>query len=150
MPSLKELFGDLPELRCVAGGVEGAIHLFQVKALFGAEFDSFCHASLRALAWKVFGSAAVDVAILTAQHLCQCFGMFPPPRCSPVACRFVLSDQSLMRLSWGQHLQAARTIESHCDADLGTSLCLMGMALLMLAEDLLESELVDDLACSDR
>jgi hypothetical protein len=55
-----------------------------------------------------------------------------------------------MRLSWGQHLQAARTIEFHFDADLGGSLCLMGMALLMLAEDLLESELVDDLACSDR
>ena len=92
----------------------------------------------------------MDVAILTAQHLCQCFGMFLPPRCSPVACRFVLGDQSLMRLSWGQHLQAARTLESHGDADLGASLCLMGMALLMLAEDLLESELVDELACSDR
>lgn len=150
MPGLKELFGELPELRWVAGGIEGAIHLFQVKALFGAEFDSFGHASLRALAWKVFGSTAVGVAILTADDLCQCFGMFLRPRCSRVACRFVLGDRSLMRLSWGQHLQAARTIESRCDADLGASLCLMGMALLMLAEDLLESELVDDLACSDR
>lgn len=46
-----------------------------------------------------------------------------------------------MRLTWSQHLQAARTLEIHADADLGCSLCLMGMALLMLAEDLFEQEM---------
>lgn len=46
-----------------------------------------------------------------------------------------------MRLTWSQHLQAARTVEIHGEADLGCSLCLMGMALLMLAEDLFEQEM---------
>lgn len=45
-----------------------------------------------------------------------------------------------MRLTWSQHLQAARTLESNNDADLGTSLALMGLALLMLSEDLLAQE----------
>ncbi|QBE69429.1 hypothetical protein SynWH8101_1847 [Synechococcus sp. WH 8101] len=45
-----------------------------------------------------------------------------------------------MRLSWSQHLQAARTLETSRSADLGTSFALMGMALLMLSEDLLAQE----------
>lgn len=47
-----------------------------------------------------------------------------------------------MRLTWSQHLQAARTLESSDDADLGTSFALMGLALLMLSEDLLAQEQV--------
>lgn len=47
-----------------------------------------------------------------------------------------------MRLTWSQHLQAARTLESSNDADLGISLALMGLALLMLSEDLLAQEQV--------
>ena len=43
-----------------------------------------------------------------------------------------------MRLSWPQHLQAARTIELTGDQHRGTSLALMGLSLLLLAEDLLE------------
>ena len=45
-----------------------------------------------------------------------------------------------MRLSWPQHLQAARTIELTGDQHRGTSLALMGLSLLLLAEDLLELE----------
>lgn len=45
-----------------------------------------------------------------------------------------------MRLTWSQHLQAARTLESSNVADLGISLALMGLALLMLSEDLLAQE----------
>jgi hypothetical protein len=45
-----------------------------------------------------------------------------------------------MRLTWSQHLQAARTLESSNDADLGISLALVGLALLMLSEDLLAQE----------
>jgi hypothetical protein len=45
-----------------------------------------------------------------------------------------------MRLSWSQHLQAARTLESSTNADLGISIALMGLALLMLSEDLLAQE----------
>lgn len=47
-----------------------------------------------------------------------------------------------MRLTWSQHLQAARTLESNNDADLGISLALMGLALLMLSVDLLDQEQV--------
>ena len=56
-----------------------------------------------------------------------------------------------MRLTWAQHLQAARTLEVHGDADLAGSLCLMGMALLMLSEDLveLENRLQQKFSCSD-
>ena len=56
-----------------------------------------------------------------------------------------------MRLTWAQHLQAARTLEMHGDADLAVSLCLMGMALLMLSEDLaeLENRLQQKFSCSD-
>ena len=45
-----------------------------------------------------------------------------------------------MRLSWPQHLQTARVVERVADSHRGTALALMGMALLMLAQDLLEQE----------
>jgi hypothetical protein len=45
-----------------------------------------------------------------------------------------------MRLSWPQHLQTARLLESADDGQRGMALALMGVSLLILAEDLLESE----------
>ncbi|MCX5958499.1 hypothetical protein [Vulcanococcus limneticus] len=45
-----------------------------------------------------------------------------------------------MRLSWPQHLQASRTVEQAGESQQGMALALMGMSLLILAEDLLESE----------
>lgn len=45
-----------------------------------------------------------------------------------------------MRLSWPQHLQVSRTLEISSDAERGTALALMGMSLLILAEDLLAGE----------
>ena len=45
-----------------------------------------------------------------------------------------------MRLSWPQHLQASRTVELAGESQRGMALALMGMSLLILAEDLLESE----------
>jgi hypothetical protein len=45
-----------------------------------------------------------------------------------------------MRLSWPQHLQASRTIELAGDGQRGMALALMGVSLLILAEDLLDSE----------
>ena len=45
-----------------------------------------------------------------------------------------------MRLSWPQHLQASRTVELAGETHQGMALALMGMSLLILAEDLLESE----------
>ncbi|MEN9388038.1 MAG: hypothetical protein RLZZ255_1014 [Cyanobacteriota bacterium] len=41
-----------------------------------------------------------------------------------------------MRLSWSQHLGAARTLESVGDEQTGTAMALMGVALLMLLQDL--------------
>jgi len=41
-----------------------------------------------------------------------------------------------MRLSWSQHLIAARTLEMSGREQTGASLALMGMALLMLLQDL--------------
>jgi len=46
-----------------------------------------------------------------------------------------------MQLSWPDHLQAARTLELCSDADRGTALALMGVALLLLAQDLLDQEI---------
>jgi len=45
-----------------------------------------------------------------------------------------------MRLSWPEHLQTARTVELSADQDRGTALALMGVALLLLAQDLLDQE----------
>jgi len=45
-----------------------------------------------------------------------------------------------MRLSWPQHLQASRTVELAVESQQGMALALMGMSLLILAEDLLDSE----------
>jgi hypothetical protein len=42
-----------------------------------------------------------------------------------------------MHLSWPQHLQTARTLELSAPEDRGTALALMGIALLLLAQDLL-------------
>ena len=41
-----------------------------------------------------------------------------------------------MRLSWSQHLAAARTLELVGREQTGTALALMGMALVMLLQDL--------------
>ena len=45
-----------------------------------------------------------------------------------------------MRLSWPQHLQASRTVEMASDGQRGMALALMGISLLILMEDLLDSE----------
>ena len=45
-----------------------------------------------------------------------------------------------MRLSWPQHLQTARMLESADDTQRGMALALMGVSLLILVEDLLEVE----------
>jgi hypothetical protein len=42
----------------------------------------------------------------------------------------------VMRLSWDQHLDAARTFESASLETVGVSLALMGMAMLILLQDL--------------
>ncbi|MFN9546364.1 MAG: hypothetical protein ACK6AD_04725 [Cyanobacteriota bacterium] len=46
-----------------------------------------------------------------------------------------------MRLSWPEHLQTARTLELTGDGQRGEALALMGVALLVLAQDLLDQEL---------
>lgn len=46
-----------------------------------------------------------------------------------------------MRLTWPQHLETARTLELTADAQRGEAFALMGVALLMLAQDLLEQEI---------
>jgi hypothetical protein len=45
-----------------------------------------------------------------------------------------------MRLSWPQHLQVSRTLELSGDGERGVALALMGVSLLILAEDLLAAE----------
>jgi hypothetical protein len=46
-----------------------------------------------------------------------------------------------MRLSWPEHLQTARMLELSGDDQRGTALALMGIALLLLSQDLLAQEL---------
>ncbi|MFN9644773.1 MAG: hypothetical protein ACK6BG_06570 [Cyanobacteriota bacterium] len=45
-----------------------------------------------------------------------------------------------MRLTWSEHLQTARTLELTGDPHRGEALALMGVALLLLAQDLLDQE----------
>lgn len=45
-------------------------------------------------------------------------------------------ETSIMRLSWSQHLATARTLELVGREQTGTALALMGMALVMLLQDL--------------
>ena len=45
-----------------------------------------------------------------------------------------------MRLSWPQHLQTSRTLEMSGPSERGTALALMGVALLLLAQDLLDEQ----------
>ena len=45
-----------------------------------------------------------------------------------------------MRLTWPQHLQVSRTLELAGDSDRGQALALLGISLLILAEDLLAEE----------
>lgn len=46
----------------------------------------------------------------------------------------------VMHLSWPEHLQNARLLELSPPAERGTALALMGIALLLLAQDLLSAE----------
>lgn len=41
-----------------------------------------------------------------------------------------------MRLTWSQHLQTARAVGAVEFSQIGSALALMGMAMLMLAQDL--------------
>lgn len=54
-----------------------------------------------------------------------------------------------MRLSWPQHLEASRTLERAGDDQQGMALALMGISLLILAEDLLESQLGSEASAQD-
>lgn len=51
-----------------------------------------------------------------------------------------------MRLSWPQHLQAARLIELSGEEQRGQALGLMGISLLLLLEDLLDLEAAQSVA----
>ena len=51
-----------------------------------------------------------------------------------------MTCRSAMRVSWPQHLETSRTLERAGDTERGMALALMGISLLILAEDLLESE----------
>jgi len=53
-----------------------------------------------------------------------------------------------MRLSWSQHLAAARTIELAGDDQGGVALALMGIACLLLLQDLSDTAERPDPACA--
>jgi len=46
-----------------------------------------------------------------------------------------------MNFSWAQHLELSRAVTTAADRDQGLSLALMGLALTLLAKDLLAHEL---------
>lgn len=46
-----------------------------------------------------------------------------------------------MRLSWPQHLQASRSVELASKDQRGMAMALMGISLLVLAQDLLDLDL---------
>jgi hypothetical protein len=48
------------------------------------------------------------------------------------------SPVAIMRLSWPQHLQASRSVEMASDNQKGLAMALMGISLLVLAQDLLD------------
>lgn len=52
-----------------------------------------------------------------------------------------LCCKDLMNFSWGQHLELSRAVTAAADRDKGLSLALMGVALTLLAKDLLTHEL---------
>ena len=52
-----------------------------------------------------------------------------------------LCCKDLMNFSWGQHLELSRAVTAAADRDKGLSLALMGVALTLLAKDLLAHEL---------
>ena len=52
-----------------------------------------------------------------------------------------------MRLTWSQHIAAARTIELAGDDQCGTAMALMGMACLLLLQDLSDTAERPDPAC---
>lgn len=66
--------------------------------------------------------------------VCKTAPIQPWPRFN--SARTDLTDRAVMRLSWSQHLTAARTLERVGDDQAGVALALMGMALLMLLQDL--------------
>jgi len=51
-----------------------------------------------------------------------------------------------MHLSWPEHLQNARLLELSPASERGTALALMGISLLLLAQDLLAAEIADGTA----
>jgi hypothetical protein len=49
-----------------------------------------------------------------------------------------------MQLSWPEHLQNARLLELAPQGERGTALALMGISLLLLAQDLLADEITTE------
>lgn len=54
-----------------------------------------------------------------------------------------------MRLTWPQHLEVSRTVERAAVEQRGQALALMGISLLILAEDLLHDDLARSQAAVD-
>jgi len=74
---------------------------------------------------------------------CPCFEIRIASRSSAISKMLIrIACGSDMRLTWPEHLQASRTVELAGESERGMALALMGMSLLILAEDLLESEQV--------
>jgi hypothetical protein len=83
------------------------------------------------------------VTLTTECALCQqlqtvtiCDTLASVTRCLAVFARTHERWIDVMRLSWSQHLAAARTLELAGREETGTALALMGMALVMLLQDL--------------
>ena len=65
------------------------------------------------------------------------------------ACGFWVAGRfpstQVMRFSWSQHQNVARKLDAVPQQQFGVALALMGVAILMLAEDLLDSERQDSI-----
>ena len=64
-----------------------------------------------------------------------------PGFCFAECLRKVLQHLKSMHFSWQKHLELSRNVSNAADKDSGYALALMGVALTMLAQDLLAYEL---------
>ena len=139
--------------------IDRTVHPFQLELLSHADADSFTHDRHNVASHLSSVITKRNVSVATEYGQCQAF-QTKPKITKSFAITPVLMDTEInglekepppccgMHYDWTQHQQLAQAVASTPTQDLGTGMALMGVALLMLANDL-EKDLVRTSANTD-
>ena len=150
VPGLQQLLGDAAQGLGIGSAIDGAAETLDLETLAHTELDRLTHWSCagdwrNGIGWIPSGRSK-DYPMGALVSVSRCNGARSDQRSQSKSSDWQNSD---MRLSWPEHLQTARALELSGDEQRGTALALMGVALLLLSQDLLAQQLEQPPAAND-